>query len=185
MSDTKTEKISEIITKAFKQTKVFEKIGKLEIYIGSFIIVSSIISLTSIYMNYCNIYKIQRLEDKIEVCKNVLKHNIETNRQLNTSYHSKIIKQLKNNTTVLSDTKEELTEKILETKSLLPNFKKEVVSVSTSVSSLRTVKSIDSIDGWKDDIIQQEDSKEIEDNELLNECYDTIPLNNLKKNTNS
>jgi len=52
MSDNNlTEKISETITNAFKKTKVFEKIGKIEIYIGSFIAVSTIISLTSFYMH--------------------------------------------------------------------------------------------------------------------------------------
>ena len=42
MSDNNlTEKISETITNAFKKTKVFEKIGKIEIYIGSNSITSS------------------------------------------------------------------------------------------------------------------------------------------------
>jgi hypothetical protein len=189
MTDTKTEKFSEILTNAFKKTKVFEKIGKIEIYIGSFIVLSSIISLTSIYINYFTINKIKKLEDKIEASKNVLKHNIETNRQLNTSYNSKLSKQLKNQSEMLCDTQQKLTEKIIEIKSILPNSKKELISVSTSVSSLspvksvKSVKSVDSIDGWKDNIIQQENVKEMEDNELLNECYDTIPLNNLTKNT--
>ena len=31
--------------------------------------------------------------------------------------------------------------------------------------------------------MSNENIKEFEDNELLNECYDSIPLNNLKKNT--
>jgi len=186
MSDSNlTEKISETITNAFKKTNVFEKIGKIEIYIGSFIIVSSIISLTSIYLNYSATNKIQRLEEKIEGSKNVLKHNIETNRYLNMSYHSKLIKQFRNQSNVLSDTQEKITEKILEIKSLIPDSKKEVVSVSTSVSSLSPIKSIDSIDGWKENIIQEDDIKAIEDDELLNECYDTMPLNNLKKNTTS
>lgn len=186
MSDSNlTEKISETITIAFKKTKIFEKIYKIEIYVGSFIIISSIIGLTNIYINYSTMNKIKRLEEKIESNKNVLKHNIETNRQLNTSYNSKLIKQIKNNSEILSDRQDKLTEKIIEIKSLLPNSKKEVITTTTSMRGLHPVKSVDSIDGWKENIIQQEQVKDMEDNELLNECYDTIPHNNLKKNTNS
>jgi len=186
MSDNNlSEKISETITNVFKKTKIFEKIGKIEIYVGSFIIISSIISFTNMYMNYFTVNRIKRLEDKIEASKNILKHNIEINRQLHSSYHHKLIRHFKNQKLFLDHSEEKITEKILEIKSFLENSKKEVISVSTSISSLRPVKSIDSIDGWKDNIIQQEEVKEMEDNELLNECYDTIPLNNLKKNTGS
>jgi len=186
MSDNNlTEKISETITNAFKKTKVFEKIGKIEIYIGSFIAVSTIISLTSFYMHYSNMSKIKRLEDKIEGSKNVLKHNIEINRQQNALCHHKVIKQIKEGTIILIDTENKIIEKIMDIKLFLQNPKKELVSESTSMLSLPQFKSICSIDGWKDNVIHQEDVKDMEDDELLNECYDTIPLNNLKKNTNS
>jgi hypothetical protein len=186
MSDNNlTEKISETITNAFKKTKVFEKIGKIEIYIGSFIAVSTIISLTSLYMHYSNMSKIKSLEDKIEGSKNVLKHNIEVNRLQNTMRYDKIVKHIKDEKVILIDTENKIIEKIMDVKLLLQNPKKDLVSESTSMSTFSPFKSICSIDGWKDNIIHQEDVKEIEDDELLNECYDTIPLNNLKKNTGS
>lgn len=182
MSDNNlTEKISETITNAFKKTKVFEKIGKIEIYIGSFIAVSTIISLTTLYINYFNIDRIKLLEDKLEGTENVLKHNIEINRQQNALCHHKIVKHIKDSKAILIDTEN----KIIDVKLLLQNPKKDLVSETTSMSGFSSFKSIDSINGWKQHIIKQEDVKEMEDDELMNECYDSIPLNNLKKNTNS
>lgn len=192
-----TQKISETITHAFKKTKVFEKIGKLEIYIGSFIFVSSIISLTSIYMNYCNMDKLKRLEEQIEGSENVVKHNIEINRLQNSLCNHNIVKYLKDLKTISLDTKEQVIQNIMEIKILLQNSKKEIISRGTSMSLLSQVKSIDSIDGWNDNNLEdtkedvenireeEDDTKEQEDDELLNECYDSIPLNNLKKNTSS
>lgn len=180
-----TEKISETITNAFKKTKIFEKIGKIEIYIGSFILISSIISLTSIYMNYCNMDKIKRVKDKIEGSENKLKHNIEINRQQNLIYYNKLIKNVKNNTELLIDTQDKIIQKIHDFELLFQNSKKELISESTSMSDFIPIKLIDCIDGWKDNIIQQEYVNDLEDDELLNECYDSIPLNNLKKSTNS
>ena len=180
-----TEKISETITNAFKKTKVFEKIGKIEVYISSFILVSTIISLTNIYMHYCNMDKIKSIEDKIEGCENVLKHNIEINRLQNSLCNHRIIKNIKDGTAISINAEKKIIEKIMDLKLLLQNSKKDLVSESTSMSAFSPFKSIDSIDGWKEHIIKQEDVKEMEDDELLNECYDSIPLNNLKKNTNS
>lgn len=186
MSDNNlTEKISETITNAFKKTKVFEKIGKIEIYIGSFIAVSTIISLTTLYINYFNIDRIKLLEDKLEGTENVLKHNIEINRQQNALCHHKIVKHIKDSKAILIDSENKIIEKIMDVKLLLQNPKKDLVSETTSMSGFSSFKSIDSINGWKENIIKQEDVKEMEDDELMNECYDSIPLNNLKKNTNS
>jgi len=189
MSDNNlTEKISETITNAFKKTKVFEKIGRIEIYISSFIVISTIISLTNMYINYCNMDRIKCLEDKIEGTENVLKHNIEINRLQNSLCNHKIIKNIKDGMSITIDAQEKIIEKIIEVKILSENSKKELLSERRSISDLcpiKTFKSIDSIDGWKNNIIHQEDIKEMEDDELLNECYDSIPLNNLKKNTNS
>ena len=125
--------------------------------------------------------KIKQLQDKIESNKNILKLNIEINRKQNGLYYNKLIKQLKNQTVYLNDTEQ----KILELTTLLQNSKKDVISESTSISDLHLFKSIDSIDGWRENIINQEQVKEMEDDELMNECYDTIPLNNLKKSASS
>jgi hypothetical protein len=204
-----TQKISETITNAFKKTKIFEKIGKIEKYVVSFIIVSSIFTLTGIYMNYSNTDKIKKLEEKIEGSENVLRHDIEINRIQNSICNHTNVKYLKDLKTISLDTQEKVIQNIMEIKMLLQNSKKEVISRGTSISSLSQVESIDSINDWKDNmsdcenmnecenknehdsinelenIIDLENINDLEDNELLNECYDSIPLNNLKKNTSS
>jgi hypothetical protein len=56
-----------------------------------------------------------------------------------------------------------------------------MISASTSISSFSPIKIIlpPENNDCDNNIIMH---KEIEDNELLNESYDSIPMNNLKKN---
>ena len=178
MSDSNiTEKLSETLTNAFKKTEVFEKMEKIQFYFSSFVIISSIIGLTSIYINYCNLDKIKNLEDKINGSENVLKYNIEINRKQNQIIYNKLIDQLKNEVKVSS--------KLIDEINKLHNSRPEVVSATTSMSSFSPLKIIlpDEKDDWNNHIVYQQDIKEIQDNELLNECYDSIPMNNIKKNT--
>jgi len=178
MSDSNlTDKISETITNVFKKTEIFKKIGKIEIYVSSFVIISSIIGLTSIYINYCNLDKIKNLEEQIKGSENVLKYNIEINRKQNRIIYSKFIELLKNEA--------ENTSKLIDEINELHNSTPEVVSAATSMSSFSPLKIIlpDEKDDWNNHIIYQQDIKEIQDNELLNECYDSIPMNNIKKHT--
>ena len=172
-----TDKISETISNVFKKTEVFEKIKKVKFYIISFIIVSSIIGLTSIYINYCNQDKIKNLEDKIQGTENVLKYNIEINRKQNQLIYNKLIDQLKNEI--------EITSKLIDKLNENQYFTPEMISTSTSMSSFSPLRIILSPrnDDWNNHIIMQDDIKEMEDDELIKECYDSIPLNNLKKNT--
>lgn len=167
-----TDKISETITK----TKVFEKMEKIQFYFSSFVIISSIIGLTSIYINYCNLDKIKNLEDKIKSSENVLKYNIEISRKQYQIIYNKLIEQLKNEL--------EISSKLIYEINKLQNSKPEVVSTTTSMSSFSPLKIIlpEEKDDWNNYIIKQE-IKEIQDNELLNECYDSIPMNDVKKNT--
>lgn len=184
MSDSNlTDKISETITNVFKKTEVFEKIEKIQFYIGSFIVVSSIIGLTSIYINCYNTDKIKHLEDKIKVTENILKYNIEVNRKQNQIIYNKLIEQLKNEV----ETSSKLINIIKETQP----FKPEMISASTSISSFSPLKIvippqnedwINQNDDWVNHIIDKKDNSN-DDDELINECYDSIPLNNLKKNT--
>ena len=57
--------------------------------INSFIIISSIIGLTSIYINYYNLDKIKRLEEKI-------KEIVEINQKQNQTIINKLVEQAKN-----------------------------------------------------------------------------------------
>lgn len=171
MSDSNlTDKISETITNVFKKTQVFEKMEKIQFYVNSFVIISSVVGLTSIYINYYHLDKIKRLEEKIQGSENVLKYNIEINRKQFQIVYNKLIEQLKNEV--------ELTSKLFNQLKETQIYKPEMISASTSISSFSPVKIILPIenDDWNNNNI-------MEDDELMNECYDSIPLNNLKKTT--
>lgn len=174
MSDSNlTDKVSETITNVFKKTEVFEKMEKIQFYFGSFVIISSIIGITSIYMNYCNSNKIERLKEQIKGSENVLKYNIKINRKQNQIIYNKLINEIKNELEFTSKLLNELKESKL--------YKPEMISATTSISSFSPLKIM--IPTENDDLNLQEDIKDLEDNELMNECYDSIPLNNVKKTT--
>ena len=172
MSDSNLrDKISETIINVFKKTEVFEKIdkmGKIQFYVNSFLIVSSIIGLTNIYINYCNIDKIEKLEGKIKECENILKYNIKINRKQNQIIYNNLINEV------------ELTSKLVNQIKELKLYKPEMISASTSISTFSPLKII--LPPENNDCDNHIMHKEIEDNELLNESYDSIPMNNLKKN---
>jgi S-adenosylmethionine:tRNA-ribosyltransferase-isomerase (queuine synthetase) len=174
-----TDKIYEAITNVFKKTQVFEKIENIKFYINSFVIISSFIGLTSIYINYSNICKIKKLEDKIKGTENVLKYNIEINRKQYQIVYNKLIEQIEQIKNEL-EFSAKLLDKINENQILKP----EMISASTSISSFSPLKIIlpPENDDWINHIIDKKDNNN-NDGELINECYDSIPLNNLKKNT--
>ena len=156
-----TDKLVENINNAFKKTKIFEKMETTYFCINSFIVISSIIGLTSIYINYYNLDKIKHLEEKI-------KDNIEINQKQNQTIINKLVEQAKN-----ADISYKLIDKIIE----IQHFKPEMISASTSISSFSQNLPPENHD------IYVIDKKNNDDDELINECYDSIPLNNLKKNT--
>jgi len=124
------DKISKTISNLFKKIEVFEKV---QFYINPFIIVSSIIGLTSIYINYCNQDKIKNLEDKIQ---GIVKYNIEINRKQYQIIYNKLIEQLKSEF--------EISSKLLDKLNENEYFKPEMVSTSTSISSFSPVRIISS-----------------------------------------
>ena len=145
--------------------------GKIQFYINSFAIISSIIGLTSIYINYCNLDKIKNLEIKINESEKVLEDNIKINRKQNQIIYNKFIELFKNE----AKSKSMLIDQINE----LQNSKPELVSAATSMTSFSPVKII--LPEEKDDWYNNIEQEEVQDNELLNECYDSIPMNNFKK----
>ncbi len=158
-----TDKFVENINNAFKKTKIFEKMETTYFRINSFIVISSIIGLTSIYINYCNLDKIKRLEEKI-------KESVEINQKQNQTIINKLVEQATN-----ADISYKLIDKITE----IQHFKPEMIAASTSISSFSQ-----NLPPENDDIdVIDKNNKYDDDDELINECYDSIPLNNLKKNT--
>jgi hypothetical protein len=79
-----TEKITESITNIFKKTELF---GKFQIYVNSFLIVTTIIGASSIYINILNRARIDDIKRDLQGNENILKYNIENNRKCNLIEH--------------------------------------------------------------------------------------------------
>lgn len=182
-----TENLSEIVTKTFKKTEIFEKIVKLEFYVGSFVLFSSIIGVTCIYMSFLNSKELTDTKKCIEGSERVLKYNIETNLKQIMTHHFRTNSDF----LALNDQLSELIENqktmiyLLEEIKLIKKAEEYMnrirTSNNTSVSSFSPIKNANTIFDVKTDI--DEDIRDEEYDELLNECYDIIPLNNVKKNT--
>lgn len=160
-----TNKISDTIT------NIFQKIENTKFYIGSFTIVSSIIGLTGIYINYCNLYKIKTLEKQIKCSENVLKYNIEINRKQYQMIYNKLIEQLKNEL--------QLSRNFLEQNVKFQYSKPETLS-STKIP-FSPVKFV--LPSENNNLSNTNSNNSDDYYDLENECYDSIPMNNLKKNT--
>lgn len=181
-----TERISESITNTIKKTEAFEKLGKIEFYISSFVIISSIMGLTCVYMNYSTCKEIYNTKKQIQGNENVIKYNIEINRKRNLSEHCKIKSEIlilgKQLSEIIENQKKIISQ--LDELKLLKNTddikQTDIVSTSTSMSSFSQNNVPSLVIECKLDI--DEDNKDQDYDELLNECYDTIPLNNIKKN---
>lgn len=160
-----TENLSEMVSKALKKTEVFEKILKIEFYVGSFVFISSIMGLSCIYMNFSSNFT-SSFKKQIEENDNKVKSDFFI---LNTNL-AQLVENQQNITVQL----EELKVYICELKSMNKSPDYNRISTSTSMSSFSPIKITNTI---------FEDAGDHDYDELMNECYDTIPLNNLKKNT--
>ncbi len=188
-----TDKITESITNAFKKTEVFEKIGKFEFYINSFLIITSIVGATSIYINILNRARIDDIKRDLQGTENILKYNIQINRKRNLIEHCSLKSEililnkqlsllLENQEKIINELEEMKLIKISEQNKLSINISKiDCISASTSMNSFSPIKIPAVLD--ENCVSNVDDVKDQDYDELLNECYDAIPLNNLKKNT--
>lgn len=184
-----TDKLSESIITTFKKTELFEKIDKVHFYVTSFVLLSSIMGLTCVYLNYSSNTELQYVKDKIDNNDNILKSNIELNRRRNLIEHCKIKSEVLNLERYLSE--------IIENQGIIINHLKEIkllknpadiklivkndtVSASTSMTSFSPIKVPNLVAEFNLDVT--EDNNDQDYDELLNECYDNMPLNNAKKN---
>ena len=189
-----TDKISETITNTFKKTEVFEKIGKFQFYINSFLIVTMLLSVTSISINMLSRNDIGTIKEEIEENENKLKYYIEINRKQNLIEHcglkSEILilnKQLslllENQQKIINLLEEIKFIKNSEDQRLSINISKiDCISASTSMNTFSPIKISTLLNETRTDNIA-DDFKDKEYDELINECYDTIPMNNFKKTT--
>ncbi len=182
--------ISDAISDVFKKTKVFEKIQNFEFYVGSFVFISSIIGISGIAINY---YNNQVINEKLSKLNRLLENNSrETNKtlakyyDLSDKHHNEILKiaynngdkimEIRNEYIMLFDRQQNIIREILNLPLLNENC------ISRELSNLSQL--IEDTPEKKPEIIIQE-TKEIhvEEDELVDECYDSIPLSNAKKVT--
>lgn len=172
------EKISDSILSIFTKTKIFEKIDKLNFYVKYFVLLSTVYLTGSMTCHYI-------------AFKNKNKINKDFNSELNYIKENRI-KMLYDNIVIMHNKIDNLEFKLtnlIEKQQhtlneiyklpLLNIGTKNTISQSTSISSL-------SSESFKDPIIENESEiKNVEGEyyEILNECYDIIPLNNIKKFT--
>lgn len=192
MSDSNlSEKISDSIANIFKKTKVFEKIDKMQFYIGSFVLISTIYFSGSILNNYLISKKqidnnnniLYGIEDIKNNCVKTINHDIILLNDKIINLESKLTNLLEFQNMIFND---------IHNLPLFNVVKRDMVSTSTSISSF-TIESPEKNneskvldDGWH--LSEKEDTviKNIlnnNDDELSNDCYDSIPLSNVKKIT--
>lgn len=185
MSETNlSEKISDSITNVIKKTKLFDKLHNIEFYFGSFFIVSSIVGITSIVMNYSNSKQIKKNQESIKLLKQTI---VENNKEMLI-----IIKQLNDGeriinlekTLVSSLDNQLITLNQIKNLPLLSMGKIDKLSRSTSISSnllespLNKVNQLNLDEEW---YVSEQHNKKEEDEDILNDCYDAMPLSNVKK----
>jgi uncharacterized coiled-coil protein SlyX len=188
MSDTNlSEKISETISIAFKKTKVFEKMGRMQFLFGTFVIITSFIGITNMYMSYLNLTKmneafikksnsnesLHKLENKIEELEKIIGENIH------------VIEKTNDNIKNLECKIHNLEEKITIYQHSLNEIKDSVqikIEKNTTMTSFSQTEDLEIKLGHSKCNEESKYNLE-EDNELINECYDNIPLNNAKKMT--
>lgn len=189
MTETRlTEKISESITSVFKKSEVFEKWEKTQIYVTSFLFISSIVSLTSIYLNYINAKDLYNIRLGMAENETTLESIIRVNHIHSLNEHCKLKSEI-------STLGKQFSE-IIENQKIIINHLEEIKNRYdvNSVIQTDTKSSNTSINSFSPNKVPSlviectldisEDNKEQDYDELLNECYDSIPLNNIKKNTN-
>lgn len=189
-----TDRISETITNAFKKTEIFEKFEKFQLYVNSFLIITTIIGVTSISINMLTRHEISNIKGDIQGNENVLKYHIDINRKRNLIEHCNLKSEiliLNKQMSLLLENQEKIIS-LLEDIKIIKNSdehrlsinisKIDCISASTSMNTFSPIK----IPTVLDESIASnitDDNKDKEYDELLNECYDAIPLNNLKKTT--
>jgi hypothetical protein len=183
-----TEKISDAVINVFKKTNFVEQFRNMKFYFGSFVMVTSLVGISGLLMHYFNTEQITKNQEEI----NSLREDILTyNKSILISIKELCLEEKIDNLEkklVNSLEKQLYTLNEIKNLPLLSIGKIDRLSRNTSISSIsletslpKKVNSINSDEGWQ--ISEQENKNKEEDNDFLNECYDTLPLNNVKKVT--
>lgn len=165
-----TEKFTESITKIIKNTKVFEKMEIFKFNVKIFAIFSSIIGISGIIMHYYTYTKLCNHNNLINDNKTLMIDFFEFyENSRNSSVDNKITK-IDNNLMVLLENQKTILNEI----QILRDLHNEKISPEKTGTPCKLLES-----PKKNIEIKIEDNYD----ELLNECYDLIPLNNAKKIT--
>ena len=138
------DKLSECINNFLKKPDVFNKIEKVQFYIGSFVLISSIIGITGILINYSNSNEINKLNKKIKDTELSIKDNVTLSRTLILNLTENKINQLKDKiNSLLSNQLYSLNQiqndlNIIKNLPIMNIIKKNTISASTSVQSFKS-----------------------------------------------
>jgi hypothetical protein len=154
------------------ETKIFEKISEVETCIGGYIVAlalfPSIIGITNIAIYYSNINSNNKNNELIN-------RSIEINRSVCVKLIEMRINKLENRLSIILENQQFCLNEIK--KLHIKNYNS--LSRSTSISGFPVI-----LDNEYQKLNYVIDEKEINgDEEMINECYDSLPLNNFKKNT--
>ncbi len=179
--------IVDILDNSFKQSTLFEKIKKIErfgIVITAFITITSIVSISTLYIQIKNYNKqlilerdiLYKLKTKCGELQNT--YNLLLNEQQNINAHL----QLEYN---------KLFDKITSLEKMYLNIPFSPINCNDSNSEIQShfIENKNAIQENNIEVtktinqILVNDDELLNDDELFNECYDMVPLNNLKKTT--
>ena len=171
-----SDKLAEVITSIFKKTNMFEKIeriqGLITISTGFFIITSTLTLINYYFIK--DIYS--KNNEQTKLLKNI-NNNLSKITEDNNFINFKVYEEFQKKINIISDINIELQNqgnKILE--KLEENIEKIYITTMTSTSDFEK---------YFNKKVEKEDAEVYEniDNELLQECYDSLPCNNVKKTT--
>jgi hypothetical protein len=171
-----TEKLYESIVNKAKKTELFEKLGNFKFYINSFLIITSLIGVTSICINILTRLDISYTKKNIKKIENTLKYEIEINGKHNSINYIQLKLDINKQLSLLLENQKIIIKQLEEAK-LINNSEENSLPINTFAPiKFSTILN----DNYLENDIKNSDE---DYDELLNECYDTMPLNNLKKNT--
>jgi len=169
-----SEKISDTITSIIiKKTNIFERLDNMK----DLIKVSTGIFIVTATITIINYYYIKQIESKSDEQVELIKH---MNKQLlknindNSSTHFKLYQGLQSKIDRLLEIDIEIQN---QNNIFLQKHEKKCVSALTSMSDFQKYSN--------PSVFQNNDTHDDVDNELLQECYDVLPCNNITKATSS
>jgi hypothetical protein len=172
ITDTIVVKIANLID----ETKIFEKIADIGTSIGIYIVAltlfPSIIGITNIAIHYSSNNKNNKLlhDNKAEISR-----SIDINRSICVRLIEMRISELENRLSFILENQQICLNEIK--KMHIKNHNS--LSRSTSISGFPCI--LDNEYQKLNYVLDEKESRG--DDELLNECYDSLPLSNFKKNT--